>query len=198
MAASSSVVLMKYDTLVIAPDGSAYTVRACGRYVDRERWEGWLEFLFLPDAGGPVLRSRRETTQPDLAALRYWASGLSEVYLAGALERTLRPRRAVDQSAVVPAYAGPAPEPPNSAPPEVVAAAPRAVLDPYAVYAQGEVVLRQELAALDSRHLVNILLAYGLTRADPLVLRQLSPATLSELIVAAVRERSEQRSGRAV
>jgi hypothetical protein len=190
---------MKYDTLLIAPDGSAYTARACGRYVDGERWEGWLEFLFLPDAGGPVLRSRRETTQPDLDALRYWASGLSEVYLAGALERTLRSRAAVDQSAVVvPAYAGPAPEPPDSAPPEVVATAPRAVLDPYAVYAQGEKVLRQELAALDRGHLVNVLCAYGLTRADPLVLQQLSPATLSELIVAAVRERSAQRLGRAV
>jgi hypothetical protein len=75
---------------------------------------------------------------------------------------------------------------------------PHAVLDPFAIYAQGEQVLRQELAALDSGHLANILRAYALSGADPLVLRQLSPATLFELIVAAVRERSEQRSGRRV
>jgi hypothetical protein len=75
---------------------------------------------------------------------------------------------------------------------------PRAVLDPFAVYAQGEEVLRQELAALDSWHLINILRAYALSGADPLVLRQLSPTTLSELILAAVRERSEWRSERRV
>jgi hypothetical protein len=64
------------------------------------------------------------------------------------------------------------------------------VLNPFTVYEQGKEVLRQELAALHRGHLVDILRAYALSDADPLVLQQLSPATLSELVVAAVRERS--------
>jgi len=39
---------------------------------------------------------------------------------------------------------------------------PRAVLDPFEVYAQGERVLRQELSALDIDHLHAIVRAYGL------------------------------------
>ena len=34
-----------------------------------------------------------ETTQPNLEALRYWASGLEPVYLEGALERAIAGRR---------------------------------------------------------------------------------------------------------
>ena len=49
-------------------------------------WEGWLEFVPLsPDL--PSLRTDRETTQPDLSALEYWATGLEPMYLAGAFER---------------------------------------------------------------------------------------------------------------
>ena len=38
---------------------------------------------------GETLRSFRETTQPNLTDLRYWATGLTPVYLEGALERIL-------------------------------------------------------------------------------------------------------------
>ena len=51
-------------------------------------WEGWLEFV----PASPVLPSRRterETTQPDLSALEYWATGLEPLYLAGAFERAI-------------------------------------------------------------------------------------------------------------
>ena len=51
-------------------------------------WEGWLEFVPLD----PALFSRRterETTQPDLSALEYWATGLEPLYLAGAFERSM-------------------------------------------------------------------------------------------------------------
>ena len=48
-------------------------------------WEGWIEFR--PLAGGPALRTERETTQPDRSALEYWATGLEPVYLEGALAR---------------------------------------------------------------------------------------------------------------
>jgi hypothetical protein len=54
-------------------------------------WEGW--FVFLPHARahgrarGPILVTERETTQPDLDAVRYWAGGLEPVYLQGAIAR---------------------------------------------------------------------------------------------------------------
>jgi amphi-Trp domain-containing protein len=49
-------------------------------------WEGWIEFAPL-SASQPTRSTGRETTQPDRAALEYWATGLESVYLAGALER---------------------------------------------------------------------------------------------------------------
>jgi amphi-Trp domain-containing protein len=49
-------------------------------------WEGWLEFVPL-SAALPSSRTDRETTQPDLAALGYWSTGLEPTYLAGAFER---------------------------------------------------------------------------------------------------------------
>ena len=50
-------------------------------------WEGWVEFIPLGD--GEPIRTPRETTQPDFAALVHWAQGLSPVYLEGALVRAL-------------------------------------------------------------------------------------------------------------
>jgi hypothetical protein len=50
-------------------------------------WDGWL--VFFPVGGGRVIATDRETTQPSLAALTYWASGLTPVYLEGALVRAL-------------------------------------------------------------------------------------------------------------
>ena len=49
-------------------------------------WEGWLEFVPL-SLGVSSLRTDRETTQPDLSALEYWATGLEPMYLAGAFQR---------------------------------------------------------------------------------------------------------------
>jgi hypothetical protein len=48
-------------------------------------WEGWIEFI--PVSGGSTLRTDRETSQPNLAALEYWAYGLEPVYFEGALAR---------------------------------------------------------------------------------------------------------------
>ena len=38
-------------------------------------------------ASQPILRTGRETTQPDRRALEYWASGLEPLYFEGAFER---------------------------------------------------------------------------------------------------------------
>lgn len=75
-----AVVLLTYKTQLTTPDGRLYTVRACGRQREDLTWEGWLEFV--PDDGSDVLRSSRETTQPNLADLEYWVTGLTPVYHA--------------------------------------------------------------------------------------------------------------------
>jgi hypothetical protein len=103
-------------------------------------------------------------------------------YLEGALRRALNPS-VVAPAAVIatPHFHGPAPDVVASEP--VVAAS--AVLDPYAVAAQGETLLRQKLGALRAWHLRNIVRVYEL--ADPSVdLEALTEAELIELIVAAV------------
>ena len=51
-------------------------------------WEGRLEFVPL-SAALSTRRTGRETTQPDPAALEYWATGLEPLYLAGAFERAV-------------------------------------------------------------------------------------------------------------
>lgn len=51
-------------------------------------WQGWIEFI--PIDSGTSCRTDRETTQPDLAAVLYWAEGLESLYLDGAFERACR------------------------------------------------------------------------------------------------------------
>jgi hypothetical protein len=51
-------------------------------------WEGWIEFV--SDDSGPVLVTERETSQSNLEALTYWATGLQPVYLDGALARAIQ------------------------------------------------------------------------------------------------------------
>ena len=74
-----------HPTKLIVGD-TMYMVRICGEERPDGTWEGWLEFVPLD----PALSSRRtdrETTQPDLSAVEYWATGLEPMYLAGAFER---------------------------------------------------------------------------------------------------------------
>jgi hypothetical protein len=52
-------------------------------------WQGWIEFE--PVDGGAPIRSPRETTQPNRTDTQYWATGLTVVYLEGALCRALNP-----------------------------------------------------------------------------------------------------------
>jgi hypothetical protein len=148
-------------------------------------WEGWLEFL--PDDGSGVLRSERETTQPTLPDLEYWATGITPVYLQGALERTLAPPRVVIEPPLTePVYDAPAP----LKQPVIVPAADTApVLNPFSVYAKGEAMLRQQLAPLSPWQLRAMIIAYDL--ADPLDvdLEALTASELIELIVGAVRTR---------
>jgi hypothetical protein len=87
--------LWSFETPAVSHAGETYSARACGRQRVDHLWEGWIEF---ERPGGDVLRSGRETTQPNLTDLEYWAQGLTPVYLEGALRRALEP----------PAYSAPA------------------------------------------------------------------------------------------
>jgi len=150
-------VLVEFDTILTTRDGRAYRPQACGRAEPSGVWEGWLEFL--PVAGGSPVRSGRETEQPNRADLKYWAEGLTQVYLEGALNRALAsPTPPAPPSVPVEsAFDGPRPAPaPGAAVP-----LPQPVLDPFEVYAQGVDRLRQQLDALDVAHLRSIVLAYG-------------------------------------
>ena len=76
-----------YAASVISPAGVRYTVHAYGNRAESGLWNGWL--VFDPVGSGTALRTERETTQPDRAALEYWAAGLEPIYLDGALGRTV-------------------------------------------------------------------------------------------------------------
>jgi hypothetical protein len=75
---------------VTTADGTRYVVRVYGQPRTDGTWVGWLEFVAVGAAR--VLRTGTETTQPNRAALAYWASGLEPTYLEGAFARAGRRR----------------------------------------------------------------------------------------------------------
>jgi hypothetical protein len=81
----------KHSVRVDGPDGTLYEARTYGEVERGGTWKGWLEFRPVADradSDGPrVLRTDRETTQPNRRALDYWAGGLEPVYLEGAIAR---------------------------------------------------------------------------------------------------------------
>lgn len=182
-------VLVQVDTPVAGMDGTEYTARICGREADDGLWDGWIEF---EPASGPVLRSPRETRQPNRADLDYWAGGLTVSYLEGALQRALRPETPDLRPRQVsgrPTYDGPAPSRPAAPPARPPGVASRAVLDPYEAYAaHGEDTLRHELSALDEDHLRNIARSYHMAPRDDADLRTFPRSTLAELIVDTVKK----------
>ena len=82
-------VFLEYESLLSVDDGRAYRARACGGEAcdGTNNWHGWIEFLQLGE--GSLVRTARETTQPDRTCTVYWSTGLTQVYLEGALERAL-------------------------------------------------------------------------------------------------------------
>jgi hypothetical protein len=176
-------VLVQFTDPVVTDDGNDYIARACGRELPDGRWEGWIEFL--PVDGGEVLRSGRETTQPNRQDTMYWATGLTAVYLEGALHRALKPLTLSPEPPILPpVYDSPAQEP--AAPPVA-----ESILNPFSVYRKGEALLRRQLAALSPRHLINIIRAYGLSDAGVTTLNMMDEAALIEMIVSSVRTHVE-------
>jgi hypothetical protein len=169
-------VLAQFAEPLSTSDGSRYLAQACGAPNAGGLWEGWIEFI--PSNGGRALRSARETTQPNKTDAEYWASGLTMIYLEGALTRALNPpsRKAMVQPHA--AFNAPAPR-------------VDAILDPFSVFEKGETILRKELGALAAWHLVNIIAAYQLSDEPMSVLNALPAAPLIEIIVSGVRLRQK-------
>lgn len=177
-------VLVRYSDRITGSDGVTYSAQACGREMPDDRWEGWLEFLSLD--GESVLRTARETTQPDRSDTAYWATGISAVYLEGALERCLDPLVTAEVAPdPPPAFDGPLPPGSPQTPPR------DSVLNPYSVYRKGEDLLRRQLDALAERHLINIILDYELSDLSNTSLSRMAHVELVELIVAGVRANDE-------
>jgi hypothetical protein len=79
------MLIREHPTKVIDGD-ITYIVWICGEQRVDGTWEGWLEF-HPSDIGQPILRTDQETSQPNRAAIEYWAGGLEPIYLEGALAR---------------------------------------------------------------------------------------------------------------
>jgi hypothetical protein len=154
---------------------------------DGRRWEGWIEIELL--GGGGVLRTPRETVQPNRKDLLYWSSGLSPTLLEGALARAVGAGAGAREPTAAARETEPAGGPVIPASRERGAPRPRAVMDPFHVYLQGEHVLRQELSAMSSAHLQSIADAYELLPDPPIDPASLGRAELVDLIFAAVRRR---------
>ena len=80
-----AVLLQKYSTQVVGPDGTTYNVLSYGEERDDGTWAGWLEFE--PTDNSEVLVTGQETSQPNRQSIEYWATGLEPVYFEGAFER---------------------------------------------------------------------------------------------------------------
>jgi len=173
-------VLLEYSDEILGEDGKSYTARACGAETTGGLWQGWIEFL--PRDGGEPIRSARETTQPNRADTLYWATGLTPVYLEGALRRAIDPLvRPIAADVEPPRFDAPAPN--------FVAngAAIESVLDPFSVYRKGEPLLRRQLSALADWHLVNIIRRYELSDETPASLVAMKHSELVEIIINGVR-----------
>lgn len=190
-------VLVQFDAVVTANDGRRFIPRACGRSAGNA-WEGWIEFV--PVDFGPPVRTPRETEQPNRADLLYWAQGLTQVYLDGALARALLEPMVLERERVVePHFEGPAPAPVRRATVPVGFARP--VLDPFSVALQGEDILLRELGALDTPRIRDIALAHGFSTAEQV--RTATREQLTAAVIAGVRRvpgpparEGEARSGR--
>ena len=178
-------VLVEYTDVVLTVAERRYKAQACAAPVASGQWHGWLEFIDIDS--GDALRSGRETTQPNKADTLYWATGLTAVYLEGALARALHPAvQPRPRAEPKPAFSAPSPDMIPDTP------APDSILNPFSVYRKGEALLRRQLAAFSGWHLVNIVRNYELSDLPTATLNALPAADLIDLIVAAVKQRNDR------
>ena len=169
----------QFDTPIVH-NTARYLARVCGRQREDGLWEGWIEFENV--ATGAVLRSVRETTQPNLTDLAYWATGLTPVYLEGALTRTLEPPKSAPAASVPPPY--------YDGPAERRVAEhgwPESILNPFSVYDKNPDLLAQELTALRAWHLRQIIRDYHLVDEGTIRIENMTEPELGSLIMQRVR-----------
>ncbi len=194
-----SDVLVQFDEPQPATDGRLFIAQVNGQRIANGLWEAWIEFY--PRDGGEPFRTGRETEQLTRGDLRYWAAGLTHVYLQGALVRALSPeRKATPINMVSPDFGGRhglnGPDErthfPTALPPLLPAA-----LDPLELYsAGGEYRLRQELRALDAMQLQDVIAAYDIPEVEFYDAVRTFEDALTERIVASVQHRVRSRGSR--
>jgi hypothetical protein len=79
-------VLIRERANKVTDSNTVYVVWICGEERLDGTWEGWLEF-HPTNTAQQILRTDQETSQPNRAAIEYWADGLAPIYLEGALAR---------------------------------------------------------------------------------------------------------------
>jgi hypothetical protein len=182
-------VLVSFDKL-IRDDLGEYHARAVGRPADDGMWEGWIEFTAV-DGSAEVLVTGVESRQPEREYLQYWATGLTPVFLEGALHRARRPVTVRMRPVEVPNSTAPKPRDPIV--PRVMPPGPEPVLDPFDIGGRSLDILRQELGALNRPRLVIIIAAFGLNRGGE-DLAGMSDRQLIQFIVTAVEAQLALRS----
>lgn len=176
--------LVEYESVLKGKDGTDWVARSAGRQASDRMWEGWIEFSPLSGPKQP-LRSACESRQPNRADLVYWATGLTPVYLEGAFARVssgplVRQAPATSQ----PIFDGPAEATIEVATPPLT---PEPTFDPYALYAQGEKILVDQLRALDLHRLRDIAIAYKLVdrpTMDSFTTREQLAAAIAEAVIS--------------
>lgn len=167
-------VFVRFETVVIDPHGSRWVPRVCGREQTGGLWEGWIEFEPV-DGSGRSVHTPHESIQPNRNDLMYWAQGLTQTYLEGALRRALSPTRTPEAHAIAALLLNE-----SAAVNASEAAAPIPVLNPFDVYHQGEDVLVRQLAALSMSRLREIAIGYGFAS------RQAADAATAEILVSKI------------
>jgi hypothetical protein len=168
-------VLVRYTATVRGKDGVTWVPQACGGIAEDLLWEGWIEFV----SDDRAIRTGRETEQPNRDLLMYWAQGLTVAFLEGALARATRQRTVIPKEPTIsPKFDRPA----RTTAPRGIRV--RAILDPFATFAQGEDLLRAQLSALSHDNLVAIVEDYALPVYGT---SDIPPRKLVDAIVDAVK-----------
>jgi hypothetical protein len=91
--------LQQFEQPVTDADGTSYTAYLYGRSRPGDTWQGWLVFERQSDRRR--FTTGTETTQPNAAAVLFWASGLTSAYFDGALDRARKTPRERHESVVI-------------------------------------------------------------------------------------------------
>lgn len=81
--------LQQFEHQVRDGDGTIFNIYLYGRSRPHDTWQGWL--VFERAADGQRFSTDVETTQSNADGILYWATGLTDAYFEGALQRALQP-----------------------------------------------------------------------------------------------------------